>query len=76
MAKSDFLQLLKVWKHSSLHWTRNLQIYKAIIESKLMMVSVAYASLQLSVGHRMVFKTGVCGVSLASLLPSFQEYPT
>ena len=67
MAKSDSLQLLKICKHSSLHWTRNLQIYKALIESKLMMVSVAYASLQLS---------GVCGVSLASLLPSFQEYPT
>ena len=26
----------KVWKHSSLHWTRKLEIYKALIESKLM----------------------------------------
>ena len=35
-AKSDFLQLHKVWKHSSLHWTRKVRIYKALIESKLM----------------------------------------
>ena len=26
----------KKWKHSSLHWTRTVEIYKALIESKLM----------------------------------------
>ena len=36
MAKSDFLQLQEIWKHSSLHWTRKVRIYKALIESKLM----------------------------------------
>ena len=43
IAMSDFLQLQRAWKH---------QIYKSLIESKLMYspVSVAYASLQLSIG--------------------------
>ena len=36
MAKADFLNLQKVWKHSSLHWTRKVQIFKALIESKVM----------------------------------------
>ena len=36
MAKADFLNLQKVWKHSSLHWTRKVEIFKALIESKLM----------------------------------------
>ena len=34
MAKADILQLQKVWKHSSLHWTRKVRIYKAFIETK------------------------------------------
>ena len=36
MAKRDFLELQKVWKHSSLSRDRKIQIYKALIESKLM----------------------------------------
>ena len=36
MAKRDFLELQKVWKHSSLSRDRKVQIYKALIESKLM----------------------------------------
>ena len=36
MAKADFTNLQKVWKHSSPHWTRKVEIYKALIESKLM----------------------------------------
>ena len=36
MAKADFTNLQKVWKHSSLHWTREVEIYKALIEPKLM----------------------------------------
>ena len=36
MAKADFTNLQKVWKHSSLHWTRKVEIFKALIESKLM----------------------------------------
>ena len=36
MAKADFLQLQKVWKHSSLPIARKLQIYAALTESKLM----------------------------------------
>ena len=36
MAKADFLQLQKFWKHSSLPIARKLQIYVALIESKLM----------------------------------------
>ena len=36
MAKRDFLELQKVWKHSSLPRFRKIAIYKALIESKLM----------------------------------------
>ena len=36
MAKADFLQVQKVWKHSSLPIARKLQIYGALIASKLM----------------------------------------
>ena len=36
MAKADFLQLQKVWKHFALPTIRKIQIYKALIESKLM----------------------------------------
>ena len=36
MAKMDFLELQKVWKHSSLPQFRKIEIDKALIESKLM----------------------------------------
>ena len=36
MAKSDFGALQKVWKHSSLHYRQKMQIYKAVVESRLL----------------------------------------
>ena len=36
IAKSDFAALQKVWKHSSLHYRQKVQIYKTVVESRLL----------------------------------------
>ena len=35
-SKADFDALAKVWTHSSLTWTRKLDIYSSLVESKLL----------------------------------------
>ena len=36
LPKSDFAALQKVWKHSSLHYRQKVQIYKTVVESRLL----------------------------------------
>ena len=76
MAKRDFLELQKVWQHSSLPRFRKIEIYKALMESKLMYsLSCLWLLLPIVDGWT-AFRTSVYEVFLASHLRLFQECRT
>ena len=36
IAKADFESLRRIWNRSSLHWRQKLEIYRSVVESKLL----------------------------------------